>query len=92
MTDPLLTPYMVGKEFELQLRERLGGSQHVAAEFLEVPDAFGPARVLQVRWGKFTANLSPGRAVLSLSLEDYSRHFVQPQVEAWISRTQEMAR
>jgi hypothetical protein len=87
----VLTAPVIGSEFTQQLRARLGqGTPPASAMLLEKPDAFGPVRVIEVKWGKFSANLQSGLTALRLPLHDYSRLFVQPQVEAWIAEQQRM--
>jgi hypothetical protein len=92
VNDHLLTAHTIGREFAMQLQARLGGLMPtVSCELVERPDAFGPARVLEVRWGEYVAHLQPARTA-RLSVDDYSRLFVQPQVEAWVAAEQQMAR
>lgn len=89
----LITPAMVGREFAVQIQKRCGGAlSEVRAELVERDDSFGPVRVIEVRWAGRTFYLSPSRSALSLSLDDYSRLFVQPIVEEWLMDMQRLAR
>lgn len=85
----LLTPHIIGKEFAHQIQSRIGGAMpKVTAELAEVADTFGPVWSIVVKWGGYTAHLSPARSVLGLSLDKYSEHFVQPVVEEWLRQRQ----